>query len=411
MPPTPTAPQAPDGYHGRDQKYGLYSIHAKAGGHLPPPLPGSARPQLPAERGRNAQGDGAEGSGGSSYNIDFGGLAVFDKDILLPSAYDDLFPTESEISELARREARSYTLVKENIPKSQSECALKGARRKREGFEPIYDDGNNPTAGMYTPLPPGWARSFHKTTGQPFFVDHNTYATQCEDPRPLPEFWEQRVTEKGHAYFIDHLGRKSFWEHPCATDLPSGWQQLYDSNDALYYVDTRAENPKATRSKPMRHGKVMLNQNPDTLEANYGSIDDAQNANAGAGLYSANSTDYGKQIGLDHGSSLPFPAAAPAPAARRPSLFESAALTGIATIRMQQAGRQNTDASSVSSSSTFKRENTLISDGTAGKKHCFLSHNWGKDVQGRMNEDRVRLINELLKAKGCVETTVADSAR
>lgn len=322
---------------------------------------------------------------------------MFDKDILLPPAYDDVFPSESEISEQTRKEARSYTLVKDNIPKSQSASALRGARRKREFFEPIYED-KVAVAGMYTALPPGWERKFDDTSGQPYFVDHNTFSTQCEDPRPLPEFWEQRVTQKGQAYFIDHLARKSFWEHPCATELPVGWQQLYDSNDRLYYVDTRAGTPQATRSKPMRHGKVVLNPKTDLAADNYDVIDEEGEGGGNArpvvdaGVYNTTvpNGNYGQQIGLYDASSRP----ANAPAGGG---FGGA----LTSVNMQQHGRPQSGASSFAQSDHgLSRVDTMMSTGTAGKKHCFLSHNWGQDQLGRRNEDRVRLINELLKQKG-----------
>lgn len=62
-------------------------------------------------------------------------------------------------------------------------------------------------------------------------AQHNTRTTHSLDPRPLPEFWEQRKNEHGVAYFVaslaayshvvltfhqDHRTQKTVWSHPCA---------------------------------------------------------------------------------------------------------------------------------------------------------------------------------------------------
>lgn len=373
----------------QDPEKQLYSIHAPSQGHLPPPLPKGERP--PKARQENNSSDGI-------YDIDFGGLALFDKDILLPPCYDDLFPTESENTRDERKEARSYTLVPDNIPKNHNKKALKGARMKRQNLEPIYSIGPDAVAGMYKPLPPGWERKFNPETGIPFFIDHNTFATQCQDPRPMPEFWEQRSKKDGHAYFIDHLAKKSFWEHPCSTELPTGWQQLYDSNDRMYYVDTLNPDSPPTRMKPMRHGKVKLNEETDALDANYEQIDDGSGPNAGAGHYAAstmreqmpgqgapqNSAMYGQSIGLYGGNpdaDVPFPEG-PGPPGGMP-------LQHMQSVASSASGYGESLAST---STTF--------EANGGRKHCFLSHNWGPDQRGRKNEERVMRINDLLKSRG-----------
>ncbi|EDW74452.1 uncharacterized protein Dwil_GK21386, isoform A [Drosophila willistoni] len=94
-------------------------------------------------------------------------------------------------------------------------------------------------------LPPGWEQA--KTNdGQIYYLNHTTKTTQWEDPRiqlrqqqhramaerikqndvlqtpkqtattigPLPDGWEQAVTESGDIYFINHIDRTTSWNDP-----------------------------------------------------------------------------------------------------------------------------------------------------------------------------------------------------
>ncbi|XP_016971390.1 transcriptional coactivator yorkie isoform X1 [Drosophila rhopaloa] len=99
-------------------------------------------------------------------------------------------------------------------------------------------------------LPPGWEQA--KTNdGQIYYLNHTTKSTQWEDPRiqyrqqqqilmaerikqndvlqttkqtttstiannmgPLPDGWEQAVTESGDLYFINHIDRTTSWNDP-----------------------------------------------------------------------------------------------------------------------------------------------------------------------------------------------------
>ncbi|KAH8290542.1 hypothetical protein KR054_003899, partial [Drosophila jambulina] len=101
-------------------------------------------------------------------------------------------------------------------------------------------------------LPPGWEQA--KTNdGQIYYLNHTTKSTQWEDPRiqfrqqqqslmaerikqndvlqttkqtttstiannmgpgPLPDGWEQAVTESGDIYFINHIDRTTSWNDP-----------------------------------------------------------------------------------------------------------------------------------------------------------------------------------------------------
>ncbi|KAM7015209.1 E3 ubiquitin-protein ligase NEDD4-like [Tautogolabrus adspersus] len=81
-------------------------------------------------------------------------------------------------------------------------------------------------------LPAGWeVRS--APSGRPFFIDHNTKTTSWEDPRlripvnmrrrvsldpsdlgPLPPGWEERVHSDGRIFYIDHNTKATQWDDP-----------------------------------------------------------------------------------------------------------------------------------------------------------------------------------------------------
>ncbi|XP_030069144.1 E3 ubiquitin-protein ligase Itchy homolog isoform X2 [Microcaecilia unicolor] len=71
------------------------------------------------------------------------------------------------------------------------------------------------------PLPLGWEKRTDNN-GRVYFVNHNTRATQWEDPRsqgqlnekPLPEGWEMRFTVDGIPYFVDHNRRTTTYIDP-----------------------------------------------------------------------------------------------------------------------------------------------------------------------------------------------------
>lgn len=93
-------------------------------------------------------------------------------------------------------------------------------------------------------LPLGWEQRF-TNEGRPYFVDHNTRTTTWVDPRrqqyirtfgpnttiqqqpvsqlgPLPLGWEMRLTNTARVYFVDHNTKTTTWDDP---RLPSSLDQ------------------------------------------------------------------------------------------------------------------------------------------------------------------------------------------
>jgi hypothetical protein len=69
------------------------------------------------------------------------------------------------------------------------------------------------------PLLKGWEE--RKTQdGQVYFVDHNTKSTTWVRPDlreaagMLPEGWEERQTCEGKPYFVNHITKSTSWIHP-----------------------------------------------------------------------------------------------------------------------------------------------------------------------------------------------------
>ncbi|XP_042199995.1 E3 ubiquitin-protein ligase NEDD4a isoform X2 [Callorhinchus milii] len=81
-------------------------------------------------------------------------------------------------------------------------------------------------------LPPGWEVRY-APNGRSFFIDHNTKTTSWDDPRlkipahmrhrpsldpsdlgPLPPGWEERIHLDGRVFYIDHNTKATQWEDP-----------------------------------------------------------------------------------------------------------------------------------------------------------------------------------------------------
>ena len=92
-----------------------------------------------------------------------------------------------------------------------------------------------PDVEAETGLPEGWEMKY-TVSGNVFYVDHNTRTTSWDDPRltgspeaapasqldredslelqPLPPGWEEKFTESGKVFFVDHNNMKTTWEDP-----------------------------------------------------------------------------------------------------------------------------------------------------------------------------------------------------
>ncbi|EPY54216.1 HECT-type ubiquitin-protein ligase Pub3 [Schizosaccharomyces cryophilus OY26] len=119
-------------------------------------------------------------------------------------------------------------------------------------------DDSSPINISNNDLPAGWEQRY-TNTGRPYFVDHNTRTTTWVDPRnqllrpvgnsspgfgglmqpqslshlgPLPSGWEMRLTNSARVYFVDHNTKTTTWDDP---RLPSA----LDQNVPKYKCDFR----------------------------------------------------------------------------------------------------------------------------------------------------------------------------
>ena len=113
------------------------------------------------------------------------------------------------------------------------------------------------------PLPAGWEQRF-TNEGRPYFVDHNTRTTTWVDPRQqqlirvlgpggsnlavqqttvsnlgaLPSGWEMRLTSTARVYFVDHNTKTTTWDDPrlpSSLDGPNVPQYKRDFRRKLIY--------------------------------------------------------------------------------------------------------------------------------------------------------------------------------
>ena len=67
----------------------------------------------------------------------------------------------------------------------------------------------------------------------------------------LPEGWEEKETDNGRVYYLDHVNKRTQWERP-ALDLPEGWEEKETDNGQVYYLDhlnmkTQWERPASSK--------------------------------------------------------------------------------------------------------------------------------------------------------------------
>lgn len=95
---------------------------------------------------------------------------------------------------------------------------------ERQNFQQrfLLPTASVPETDPLGPLPAGWEKR-QESNGRVYFVNHNTRATQWEDPRtqvvlgsdtPLPSGWEMRYTNEGIPYFVDHNTRTTTFSDP-----------------------------------------------------------------------------------------------------------------------------------------------------------------------------------------------------
>nr|6JK1_A Chain A, Dendrin,Transcriptional coactivator YAP1 [Mus musculus]6JK1_B Chain B, Dendrin,Transcriptional coactivator YAP1 [Mus musculus] len=113
-----------------------------------------------------------------------------------------------------------------------------GSDRPPPYVAPPSYEGPHRTLGV--PLPAGWEMA-KTSSGQRYFLNHNDQTTTWQDPRkamlsqlnvpapaspavpqtlmnsasgPLPDGWEQAMTQDGEVYYINHKNKTTSWLDP-----------------------------------------------------------------------------------------------------------------------------------------------------------------------------------------------------
>lgn len=188
------------------------------------------------------------------------------------------------------------------------------------------------------PLPPGWEQS-RTPQGQTYFLNHNNKSTQWEDPRKvlytnairkiqqtggtvsprnaaspippqlqappqpqlaqpgagpgaapgdlvLPEGWEMKFTEAGEPYYVDHVTKKTQWQHPAITgpqnqakqiqlqQLSHQWKMLENKKRALAFT---RPGVGGVRGRSASHENVAMSQAQEMMMRH--SLNDGANTN------------------------------------------------------------------------------------------------------------------------------------
>ncbi|CAI4227941.1 unnamed protein product [Auanema sp. JU1783] len=106
-------------------------------------------------------------------------------------------------------------------------------------------------------LPPSWEIGYTEN-GEKYFIDHNTGTTTWDDPRNLPDGWEQVLDPDYGVFYVDHVNRRTQYEHPSLTSSSN----RYDSQAAPSFPFNN------TLSRSMNNGHIR--QSPP-ITKNYSS--------------------------------------------------------------------------------------------------------------------------------------------
>jgi len=74
-----------------------------------------------------------------------------------------------------------------------------------------------------------------KLTGRPFFADHRVRQTCWDDPRFLPENWDQRIDRNsGRVYFAYHKTKATTYID--SRYMPAGWEMRLEASGKVYFA-------------------------------------------------------------------------------------------------------------------------------------------------------------------------------
>lgn len=193
---------------------------------------------------------------GRTYYVDHNSRTTTWQRPTLEQSESERGQQRQDTTEAERRQHRGRTLPGET---PQSPFLANSADNSASGNVTVNSTGANtpvsPAAAMSMAasgattnglgeLPSGWEQRF-TNEGRPYFVDHNTRTTTWVDPRRqqyirtfgpnttiqqqpvsqlglLPSGWEMRLTNTARVYFVDHNTKTTTWDDP---RLPSSLDQ------------------------------------------------------------------------------------------------------------------------------------------------------------------------------------------
>eukprot|EP00039_Didymoeca_costata_P021881 m.3158 g.3158 ORF g.3158 m.3158 type:complete len:1082 (-) comp2700_c0_seq1:73-3318(-) len=134
---------------------------------------------------------------------------------------------ERKKQEAAAAAAEKAAMAEETAAGADSDYVVTKSRGKEVDGGHVFQRNENLTIRV-GPLPKGWEKKIDKTTGRPYFKNHETRKTTWIDPRTkqtrkkdalqtkgdeLPYGWDEAEIN-GETYYIDHVNQQTHWLHP-----------------------------------------------------------------------------------------------------------------------------------------------------------------------------------------------------
>ena len=144
------------------------------------------------------------------------------------------------------------------------------------------------------PLPPGWV-SRVAPTGRAFFVNFRNNKTTFKDPRtgqltpiavgtdaenqkislsldslgPLPTGWEERLSEDGRIFFINHTKKKTTWEDPRFSNPQLAGRKIEYSRDYKYKYEHFMKEIRRGRTDHINDGVKLRVRRSEVFSDSY----------------------------------------------------------------------------------------------------------------------------------------------
>uniref|UniRef100_A0A8R1UIS0 Magi-1 n=1 Tax=Pristionchus pacificus TaxID=54126 RepID=A0A8R1UIS0_PRIPA len=108
------------------------------------------------------------------------------------------------------------------------------------------------------PLPPNWEVAY-ADNGEKYFIDHNSGTTQWNDPRELPQGWEQVDDPVYGTFYVDHVHKLTTYDRPMSNGVTTATANGVKGGGGPTggYIESSHKRPLFTRNVDELRGELI----------------------------------------------------------------------------------------------------------------------------------------------------------